>query len=540
MKRIVAVCVALFLSFSITSPVHGAVKAGDKCGKAGKTTTYSGKKFTCVKSGNRLIWNKGVLVAKPAIVQPQPAPTPSASASATPVEPPKAEVKKLDYNQVFSTDQGYLSEFNGPCDFDRSVEGAMAAIQTYFWQFNRCGGQIRVNKYSLGSARPASLYEPASNFSNTQPCQLVTPDSSRANLGYTTNQPGRNEYANARRYPAPNTVIQLVPIFAPDTEEPKNSPKFDYEPYLEFVKSWIEYSSDFGSRVEVRIPDAYIKVEAKIADFNMVHTNNHDNPGHVAFNKAVVAATDPVIDYSGANIAFVVPPPGTAANVMGQAAINQLKTNEGNVGVAISQYGSMASKPSSSSYTNLSHPFWWIHELFHAGYGFDDHYGDTRNDLNSEYGMGWLTMMTPWGGDLTTWEKWILGFMRDSQLRCVTGGTSTHWIAPSTVQTTESKAIVVRISETKVVVVETIRPGGLYYKHPKQSHGALIYEIDLTKDGHGMGMKLSLPLGRKVESDPFFMASYPLKQGESTISNGYRFTIQESGTYGDVVKVEKL
>jgi hypothetical protein len=35
------------------------------------------------------------------------------------------------------------------------------------------------------------------------------------------------------------------------------------------------------------------------------------------------------------------------------------------------------------------------------------------------------------------------------------------------------------------------------------------------------------------------MASYPLKQGESTITNGYKITIVESGTYGDVVKIER-
>jgi hypothetical protein len=36
------------------------------------------------------------------------------------------------------------------------------------------------------------------------------------------------------------------------------------------------------------------------------------------------------------------------------------------------------------------------------------------------------------------------------------------------------------------------------------------------------------------------MASYPLKKGDATISNGYKITIVESGTYGDVVKVEKV
>jgi hypothetical protein len=53
-------------------------------------------------------------------------------------------------------------------------------------------------------------------------------------------------------------------------------------------------------------------------------------------------------------------------------------------------------------------------------------------------------------------------------------------------------------------------------------------------------MKLSLPLGRSVNNNPFFMASYPLKSGDSTITNGYQITIVESGTFGDVVKVEKV
>ena len=179
--------------------------------------------------------------------------------------------------------------------------------------------------------------------------------------------------------------------------------------------------------------------------------------------------------------------------------------------------------------------------MFHAGVGFDDHYGDSLSNINTEYGMGRLTLMTPYGGDLTTWEKWRLGFIKDLQVQCVSSGTSsTHWIAPSTVQTSESKSIVIRVSETKVVVIETLRPAGLYYKLPIQSQGALVYELDVSVAGHGLGMKLSLPIGRIVTSEPFFMASYPLKQGESTITNGYKVTIIESGSFGDVVKVEKV
>jgi hypothetical protein len=261
----------------------------------------------------------------------------------------------------------------------------------------------------------------------------------------------------------------------------------------------------------------------------------------LAFNRDVVAATDPVIDYRGVNIAIVVPPAGTSASVLAQATIGSLQTNEGFVALGMSEYAHLAENPRSSRFSVLGHPFWWIHEMFHSGVGFDDHYGDTQQNINSEYGMGHLTLMTPFGGDLTTWEKWRLGFMRDSQVQCKNSGeSSTHWIAPSTVQTAESKAIVIRISATRVLIVETLRPAGLYYKIPLQTQGALVYEVDLLETGHGLGYKLSLPVGRSVSSDPFFMASYPLKQGEFTISNGYKITIVESGTFGDVVKVEKV
>lgn len=278
-----------------------------------------------------------------------------------------------------------------------------------------------------------------------------------------------------------------------------------------------------------------------LSDYQIRHHTSHDAPNHIRFNRDLVAAVDPVIDFKGVNIVIVVPPAGSGANILAQASIGSLNTAEGFVALGSTQQAHLASNPSEEFFSGLGHPFWWIHELFHAGVGFDDHYGDTLQNINTEYGMGWLTMMTPWGGDLTTWEKWRLGFMKDSQVQCLSkGGSSTHWIAPSTVQTDESKSIIIRVSATKAIVVETLRPAGLYYKLPKQSQGALVYEVDITETRHGLGMKLSLPIGRTVTSNPFFMASYPLKQGESTVSNGYKITIVESGTFGDVVKVEKV
>jgi hypothetical protein len=55
-----------------------------------------------------------------------------------------------------------------------------------------------------------------------------------------------------------------------------------------------------------------------------------------------------------------------------------------------------------------------------------------------------------------------------------------------------------------------------------------------------MGMKLSLPTNRIVNSSyPFFMADAALRKGDTTTTNGITFTIIESGTFGDVIKVSK-
>ncbi len=84
----------LILSFalllSLTAPVQATTpKAGAKCNKAGTTATASGKKYTCVKTGNKLVWNKGVATKKPSpVATPTPTPSPSLTPEPTPMPAP--------------------------------------------------------------------------------------------------------------------------------------------------------------------------------------------------------------------------------------------------------------------------------------------------------------------------------------------------------------------------------------------------------------------------------------------------------------------
>ncbi len=51
------------------APAQAATKPGSKCTKAGATVTSAGKKFTCIKSSGKLVWNKGVTIKKSSAIK---------------------------------------------------------------------------------------------------------------------------------------------------------------------------------------------------------------------------------------------------------------------------------------------------------------------------------------------------------------------------------------------------------------------------------------------------------------------------------------
>ena len=82
-KRFVLIITVVLLA-AVSSPIYAAVpKAGASCTKAGSTAISAGKKYTCIKSGKKLVWDKGVAFATPV-----PAPTPTASPTPTPTPTP--------------------------------------------------------------------------------------------------------------------------------------------------------------------------------------------------------------------------------------------------------------------------------------------------------------------------------------------------------------------------------------------------------------------------------------------------------------------
>jgi hypothetical protein len=521
-KRVIAFLSILSLSLPIV-PASAAVKAGSVCKKVGITSVVSSKTYTCIKSGKKLVWNKGV--------------SKSINSGSS----------DRDWASIRSTDAGFINEYNGWTTYEKDLSGKLGEIQSAYFNYSRASGMYRIAKYELGTSRPTATLSSTSSDLPISQCQISDPpNTGLAGLAGFPNLlgPGSRDYLNSIKVPGPKMVVQVIPIFAPDSAMPLKSPIQDYDVYLDFIKSWAEYSSDGESNIQIRVPQSYLSFSKNLANYKLTHINNHDNPENIRFAKDMIAEVDSAIDFTGANAVLVVVPPGTQHKVFQQSVLKNFTTSEGKINSGMSTTpltltGLNDLDDANKRLSNFIVPYWWLHEFYHAGYGFNDHHGAWNSP--DKYGLGEWTLMSGHGGDLSAWEKWILGFTTDSQVHCLnTTQSQTRWIAPSSVKTKEKKLIVIPLTQSKGIVIESIRPAGLYYKIPKLSNGVLVYEVNLDVRDPGLELKLVLPTNRNPDQPPTWLSQATLRGGESVVSNGHKITIVESGTFGDVVKVEKV
>ena len=92
MKKLLPALLAGSLTLSaFTSTAATPPKAGSTCTKIGQTQTKGNVKFTCIKSGKKLVWDKGTPISKPTPSTSRsssPSPTPSPTPISTPISTP--------------------------------------------------------------------------------------------------------------------------------------------------------------------------------------------------------------------------------------------------------------------------------------------------------------------------------------------------------------------------------------------------------------------------------------------------------------------
>jgi M6 family metalloprotease-like protein len=436
------------LSLALTPTSQAAVKAGATCTKAGATSSTATTKFTCVKSGKKLAWNKGVAIAKP-VVLPAPTSTPSPSPTPSPTVVPVVD-KTAACKLPIADGRGDVSIGGWPRIADRM----------------RTTGTVNVQVIMVDFPDAAAKMTPQAAFAMISGASATFSELSYGRMNYT-----------------------LIPNY-----------------------KWYRMKSNSTTYAPL----------------------NKSFDSHRAYIAEALAMADPDVDFSNSD-AFVI-------------LANPDSTGIGNSGPAFSSvFGRgftldgkyIANGVTSSHDLNSWKSIWLNHETTHT-MGLVDVYAATPGG-GSDYWdwhrytgqfslMGWSSFDGNAPG-LFAYERWYLGWLDDAQINC--SATDTTQLITPVESSGGVKALMIPLSQTKEIVIESRRPIGLD-KNLKKS-GAVIYLVDSTKQS-GMGPVQIYPIDLK--SDPTYVNA-PRTVGESVTLEGYTITVTASDSSGDTVSVKR-
>lgn len=119
MKRSISVVVTAILVAGLFSLPAAAVKPGTACKPVKKTTVVKNVKYTCIKQGNKFVWNKGVKVkatapAKPPATSTNPTPAKPAE-PAKPIEPAKPTTPTTPTKTSYTMEQVRANRTSAKC-----------------------------------------------------------------------------------------------------------------------------------------------------------------------------------------------------------------------------------------------------------------------------------------------------------------------------------------------------------------------------------------------------------------------------------------
>ena len=141
MKRLLRLVLGVLIFVVIGAGIsNAAVKPGTTCSKAGLTAVVGTTKYTCIKSGKKLVWSKGVKIIVKATPTPTPSVTPTATPtiSATPTASPSPSATYKSVRQVaqeeiekrFAAQAGDIGEYDLRLDPSLSAKATEVITQS--------------------------------------------------------------------------------------------------------------------------------------------------------------------------------------------------------------------------------------------------------------------------------------------------------------------------------------------------------------------------------------------------------------------------
>jgi hypothetical protein len=478
-KKLIAYLSIFSLSLPLT-PVNAAIKAGGACKKAGITTVASGKTYTCIKSGKKFIWNKGVAIMT---VSPIATPIPQVSIPKENTPCPKVGQK------VFVTG-GYIKCFwkGSAQDENSGVQGEIA--KQIFWRFFDTPkiSTTRSNSYSVKPVENAPCAASGDSYDITGgilECRWVSGNKLRwikintvkktftnakspvpidvcklQMSASSADRTGRNSGAGQVGFPFVNTIkngmnpkgtneILIIPIDFPDFEG-TGSPKQQLEYDKKWLVDWYHYFSNGQAKFNVTTFDKWFRMSKPRYGYptDGKTINGLDSAANGIQGRQAQAFIDEItkdIDLRKFSTIYTFYPDGEYTHSDLIVRNHKFTLKEGEKNLNFFSWGKNLEAGENLKWV------YYIHETLHD-----------FNLIGHAPGNGWpfgiMTNNTGVSYAINAWEQFLLDWLPENQIYCDdinTLKTTVISLSPMEREDKQTKMAVIKISPTKAVVVES-------------------------------------------------------------------------------------
>ena len=408
MQRKLRLSLAIVLLLSLSSPVHAtAPKPGSKCTKAGTTTTAAGKKYTCIKSGKNLVWDKGVVI--PVVVK-----TPT-----TPVvvKTPASEVKNLLSSDPRITPNSGLSSLDICKTEDKTPDWADIGKLGITNGFPRATTSVYAKKQAKVLVIPMAFKDWPFQVEKYQIGQILNSDF--------------------------DSLTRAIPAVAD------------------------AFKKLSGNRFEIKI-DVLPQSEWWKLNLEMPFKRDFQESNWSPLLK-IIDEYRPQFRFDGYDTFAFVTGDGNSGLIGGFRA-------EGIIGhpIAYSKSGSFNGILLIGGLDDIG---LWVHELGHSLFALEDLYlnsGGTNgiySRKDSGVPMNWDLMANPRRMQLLQWNRFLMGWLVNSEVRCLTDQNSTIHYLTDLDTSTDPKLLAINLVPGVTLAAE-IRGS------TNQEKGLLLYTID--------------------------------------------------------------
>ena len=508
-----------------------APKAGSACKTVGQTITAGGKKYTCIKSGKKLVWNKGVAVPAP-VPSATPTATPSPSATPTPTPTKTPEPKPLMAGD--------------PCSVvGDSINNAQGYLECREVANNQ-------KKYFQLSNSISDLAAQASPLPYTT-CRVPDQRSSIA-----TSDPYAIAYPI--KWDGTLTKQKLKVLFIPFdfSDHPgTGNPTTNYSQDIVKFKEWVKWYSNGKKVIEVETTEKWIRASQPSNAY--AEYLGHANPNNKVAFEMLLKDSENLFDYSAADVVFLIFPKDLKTFPTESTRFDRVQTNKGLLRMGIYATGAQL------YYQRGELWFWLTHELLHHAWGIQQHAPAYPVYLSISTG-------TPGPGQgIITWDQMVLDWANSEDIWCTDLKTLTNnevTLVPLEREQEGVRAAMINLSPSRTLVIESHRKDK-WGKFNSGTYGLTAYIVDTryatdrtgeyagTDDGKGVlntrvANYIEFPLrhsqymmewfnGQTGESygvGPRFSMNYFLFEGESFTFEGVTVKLVKSGD-NDTVQISK-